>query len=168
MSVSVDEPGEDSAGGRGISEEDSEDASDEEGAVGNTEGEDIQMSAAEAREARGEYREARVESRCSFTTNSSLVPCLDTYAGPSCSFCFHLFILTVCVLSGRARKKMDELERLLEIAKSNYTQLGGRLSEDRRRLREDRDSKRCVRILCSSMFLIVKSVVWQLVNGKKP
>ena len=55
MTVSGDEPGEDSPGGRGVSEEDSEDASDEEGAVGNTEGEDIPMSAAEAREARGKH-----------------------------------------------------------------------------------------------------------------
>ena len=57
LGVSGDEPGEDAPGGRGVSEdeEDSEDASDEEGAVGNTEGEDIPMSAAEAREARGEY-----------------------------------------------------------------------------------------------------------------
>ena len=62
----------------------------------------------------------------------------------------------VSILLGRARKKMDELERLLDIAKSNYTQLGGRLSEDRRRLREDRDSKRCVRSLCLRMLLSVK------------
>lgn len=39
---------------------------------------------------------------------------------------------------------MDELERLFEIAKNNYTQLGGRLSEDRRRLKEDRENKRLV------------------------
>ncbi len=37
---------------------------------------------------------------------------------------------------------MEELERLYEIAKNNYTQLGGRLSEDRRRLKEDRENKR--------------------------
>ena len=71
---------------------------------------------------------------------------------------------------GRARKKMDELERLLEIAKSNYTQLGGRLSEDRRRIREDRDSKRCVRItwyvtclLYSLKFIDSERGQWQRV-----
>lgn len=45
---------------------------------------------------------------------------------------------------GRARKKMDELERLLEVAKRNYVQFGGRLTEERRRLREDRDHLRAV------------------------
>ena len=35
--------------------------------------------------------------------------------------------------------KMDELERLLEVAKRNFVQLGGSLEEDRRRLREMRD-----------------------------
>lgn len=40
---------------------------------------------------------------------------------------------------GRARVRVDELERLLEIAKKNFVQLGGTLSEDRRRLREMRD-----------------------------
>ena len=44
--------------------------------------------------------------------------------------------------SGRCRKKLDELERLLDIAKKNYVQLGGKLAEDRRKLKEDRDSKR--------------------------
>ena len=43
---------------------------------------------------------------------------------------------------GRAHKKVVELERLLEVAKKNYGQLGGRLSEDRKRLKEDRDSQR--------------------------
>ena len=43
---------------------------------------------------------------------------------------------------GRARKKLDELERLLEVAKKNYVQLGGQLSEERKRLKEDMDSKR--------------------------
>ena len=44
-------------------------------------------------------------------------------------------IYCVCCL-GRCRKKLDELERLLEIAKKNYVQLGGKLAEDRRRLKE--------------------------------
>jgi len=51
---------------------------------------------------------------------------------------------TNCSSSGRAKKKMDELERLLEIAKKNYVQFGGRLGEDRRKLKEDRDNKRFV------------------------
>lgn len=50
--------------------------------------------------------------------------------------------MTVPSPSGRARKKMEELERLLEIAKKNFLQLGGRLSEDRQRLKQDRDSRR--------------------------
>ncbi|KAL3846546.1 hypothetical protein ACJMK2_017525 [Sinanodonta woodiana] len=40
---------------------------------------------------------------------------------------------------GRAQKRVEELERLLEIAKKNYTQLGGRLEEDRKRLKDIRD-----------------------------
>lgn len=40
---------------------------------------------------------------------------------------------------GRARLRVDELERLLEIAKQNYVQMGGALSEDRKRIREMRD-----------------------------
>jgi ankyrin repeat domain-containing protein 42 len=43
---------------------------------------------------------------------------------------------------GRARKRVEELERMLEVAKGNYVQLGGKIAEDRRRLKEDRDSKR--------------------------
>ena len=46
------------------------------------------------------------------------------------------------MFTGRSRKKLDELERLLEVAKKNYVQLGGKLAEDRRRLKEDRDSRR--------------------------
>ncbi|KAK7090405.1 ankyrin repeat domain-containing protein 42-like [Littorina saxatilis] len=40
---------------------------------------------------------------------------------------------------GRAKLRVDELERLLEIAKKNFVQMGGSLSEDRRRIREMRD-----------------------------
>ena len=47
----------------------------------------------------------------------------------------------MCV-TGRSRKKLDELERLLDIAKKNYTQLGGKIAEDRRKFREDRDLRR--------------------------
>ena len=43
---------------------------------------------------------------------------------------------------GRARKKLNELERLLEVAKKNYVQLGGQLTEERKRMKEDMDSKR--------------------------
>ncbi|KAK3801224.1 hypothetical protein RRG08_010447 [Elysia crispata] len=45
---------------------------------------------------------------------------------------------------GRAKMKMDELERLLEVAKRNYVQLGGSLEEDRRRLREMRDKDQTI------------------------
>ena len=47
----------------------------------------------------------------------------------------------------RAKEKLEELERLLEIAKKNYTQLGGRLSEDRKRLQEIRDKDKLVVLL---------------------
>lgn len=40
---------------------------------------------------------------------------------------------------GRAKLRVEELERLLEISKKNYVQLGGTLSEDRRRIHEMRD-----------------------------
>ncbi|WAR27946.1 ANR42-like protein [Mya arenaria] len=40
---------------------------------------------------------------------------------------------------GRARRKVEDLERLLEVAKRNYTQLGGTLPEDRKRLQTIRD-----------------------------
>ena len=65
------------------------------------------------------------------------------------SICYyhHCFFINFCLFSscqGRAKKKMDELERLLEIAKKNYVQFGGRLGEDRRKLKEDRDNKRLV------------------------
>ncbi|KAL5005053.1 hypothetical protein ScPMuIL_018509 [Solemya velum] len=45
---------------------------------------------------------------------------------------------------GRAKKKVEELERLLEIAKKNYTQLGGRIIEDRKRLQEIRDKDKTI------------------------
>jgi hypothetical protein len=43
---------------------------------------------------------------------------------------------------GRARKKMEELERLLEIATKNYIQLGGVVKEDEKRKREERETRR--------------------------
>lgn len=46
--------------------------------------------------------------------------------------------------SGRAKLRVEELERLLEIAKKNFVQLGGTLSEDRRRIREMRDKDQWV------------------------
>ncbi|XP_005108190.1 ankyrin repeat domain-containing protein 42 isoform X2 [Aplysia californica] len=48
---------------------------------------------------------------------------------------------------GRAKIKMDELERLLDVAKKNYVQLGGSLEEDRRRLREMRDKDHTIQEL---------------------
>nr|XP_039250501.1 ankyrin repeat domain-containing protein 42-like [Styela clava] len=44
----------------------------------------------------------------------------------------------------RAHTKMERIERMLKIAKSNYKQLGGELEEDRRRLREDEKNKRTI------------------------
>jgi len=36
-------------------------------------------------------------------------------------------------LAGRARKKMEELEKLLEIAVNNYVQLGGVVQADQKK-----------------------------------
>ncbi|KAK1168202.1 ankyrin repeat domain-containing protein 42-like [Acipenser oxyrinchus oxyrinchus] len=44
----------------------------------------------------------------------------------------------------RAYKKIEELEQMLEIAKSNYRQLGGILEEDRRKLKEVKEAERKV------------------------
>lgn len=41
--------------------------------------------------------------------------------------------------TARAKKRVSELERMLEIAKKNYTQLGGRLAEDKKRMQQIRD-----------------------------
>lgn len=43
---------------------------------------------------------------------------------------------------GRARKKIDELDRLIEVAKNNFRQLGGKLEEDREKAREIKESER--------------------------
>ena len=43
---------------------------------------------------------------------------------------------------GRAKKRMEDLDRRLNLAKKNFVQWGGKLEEDRRRLKEDRDSQR--------------------------
>uniref|UniRef100_A0A0B6ZR97 Uncharacterized protein n=1 Tax=Arion vulgaris TaxID=1028688 RepID=A0A0B6ZR97_9EUPU len=40
---------------------------------------------------------------------------------------------------GRAKVKMDEVARLLEVARKNYLQLGGSIEEDRKRLKEIKD-----------------------------
>jgi ankyrin repeat domain-containing protein 42 len=51
---------------------------------------------------------------------------------------FSSFIFTL----GRSKKKIEDLDKLLEVAKKNYVQLGGQLTEDRRRLREERENER--------------------------
>lgn len=44
---------------------------------------------------------------------------------------------------GRAKKKVEDLERLLELAKANYKQLGGTLDDkEKQRLREIREKDR--------------------------
>ena len=58
------------------------------------------------------------------------------------------------LFSGRARKKIDELDRLLEIAKNNFRQLGGKLNEDREKAREIKESERWV-ILNSNVLQTV-------------
>lgn len=44
----------------------------------------------------------------------------------------------------RAKKRVSELERMLEIAKKNYTQLGGRLAEDKKRMQQIRDKDKTI------------------------
>ncbi|CAK8690548.1 unnamed protein product [Clavelina lepadiformis] len=44
----------------------------------------------------------------------------------------------------RAYRKIEDLERLLEIAKSNFHQLGGELAEDRQKHKEEQESKRAI------------------------
>ena len=44
--------------------------------------------------------------------------------------------------AGRAKRKIDELAHLLDVAKMNYRQLGGVLDEDQKKLEEERESAR--------------------------
>ncbi|XP_067670309.1 ankyrin repeat domain-containing protein 42-like [Haliotis asinina] len=48
---------------------------------------------------------------------------------------------------GRAKMRVDELERLLEIAKKNFSQLGGTMVEDRHRLQLMRDKDHTIKEL---------------------
>ncbi|CAB4033781.1 ankyrin repeat domain-containing 42-like [Paramuricea clavata] len=48
---------------------------------------------------------------------------------------------------GRAKRKMDELQRLLDTAKMNYQQLGGELEEDKMKQEEQKESARVIREL---------------------
>ncbi|XP_067039785.1 ankyrin repeat domain-containing protein 42-like isoform X1 [Acropora muricata] len=48
---------------------------------------------------------------------------------------------------GRAKRKIDELAHLLDVAKMNYRQLGGVLDEDQKKQEEDRESARVIREL---------------------
>jgi len=50
---------------------------------------------------------------------------------------------------------VEDLERLLEVAKKNYTQLGGTLPEERRRLQTIRDKDKYVH---SSLLHLCKYV----------
>ena len=43
---------------------------------------------------------------------------------------------------GRAKRKMEELQRLLNAAKMNYQQLGGELEEDKIKQEERKESAR--------------------------
>ena len=43
---------------------------------------------------------------------------------------------------GRAKRKIDELAHLLDVAKMNYRQLGGVLDEDQKKQEEERESAR--------------------------
>jgi hypothetical protein len=46
------------------------------------------------------------------------------------------------IVVGRAKKKMEDLERLFEIAKQNFVQLGGHLEEDKKRMKEEKELER--------------------------
>lgn len=46
--------------------------------------------------------------------------------------------------AGRAKRKIDELAHLLDVAKMNYRQLGGVLDEDQKKLEEERESARYI------------------------
>ena len=48
----------------------------------------------------------------------------------------------VIYFEGRAKKRIDDLERRLEICRRNYVQWGGKLAEDCRRIKQDRESAR--------------------------
>lgn len=48
---------------------------------------------------------------------------------------------------GRAKRKIDELAHLLDVAKMNYRQLGGVLDEDQKKQEEERESARVIREL---------------------
>ena len=52
--------------------------------------------------------------------------------------CFYFYL----IFSGRAMRKVEELERMLDIAKENFRQLGGELAEDRRKHKQIQESKR--------------------------
>ena len=52
--------------------------------------------------------------------------------------------LRVLVAPGRAKRKIDELAHLLDVAKMNYRQLGGLLDEDQKKHEEERESARSV------------------------
>eukprot|EP00057_Strongylocentrotus_purpuratus_P030575 XP_782071.2 PREDICTED: ankyrin repeat domain-containing protein 42 [Strongylocentrotus purpuratus] len=52
---------------------------------------------------------------------------------------------------GRAIKRVEELERLIGIAKTNFHQLGGRLDEDREQQRRERESDRMLKELESQL-----------------
>jgi len=53
-------------------------------------------------------------------------------------------------LPGRAKRKIDELAHLLDVAKMNYRQLGGVLDEDQKKHEEERESARSVNSSISS------------------
>ena len=46
------------------------------------------------------------------------------------------------MLKGRAKRKMEELQRLSDTAKMNYQQLGGELEEDKIKQEELKESAR--------------------------
>ena len=62
-------------------------------------------------------------------------------------------------LTGRAKKRIDDLERRLEICRRNYVQWGGKLAEDCRRIKRDRES---ARLLIISKYLPIIQICFYL------
>ena len=58
---------------------------------------------------------------------------------------YNIFSCTFLGLPGRAKRKIDELAHLLDVAKMNYRQLGGVLDEDQKKHEEERESARSVK-----------------------
>ena len=109
------ENGDEDEASYGRREDESEDESSPPPA-GNTEGEGLKLNKTQMKEARGTASPEQINVKV----------------------CTSFGVLR----AGRARRKLEELEVQLEIAKKNFTQLGGKVAEDRRLLKQERDLHR--------------------------